>query len=216
MNASGIDYVCIGNHENDIRLSEMHKRMKESKFTWINTNMTTLPLPADMSPLPQYKIIEVEAGGHKRRIALLGLNTEDPKCVPPGRFGNCSIDPVNDTAARFYKILVETEKVDTVIPLTHQYMPEDIKLAEMKVGFPVIIGGHDHVPFHQVVDGCHIVKVGMNIEKIGIVDIEWPSTHTLIPHVTVTLKDATSYPRDLQVEQLISKHKYVLEQMVGA
>jgi 2',3'-cyclic-nucleotide 2'-phosphodiesterase (5'-nucleotidase family) len=214
MNASGIDYVCIGNHENDIKLTEMQKRMKESKFTWINTNMPNLALAPDMEPLPQYKVIEVEANGHKRRIGLLGLNTEDPKCVPPGRFGNCDIDPVNDTAARFYKKLKDTEKVDTVIPLTHQYMPEDRRLAEMNVGFPVIIGGHDHSEFHEVVNGCHIIKVGMNMEKIGIVDVEWPSPHAVKPNVTVTVKDATSYPRDPEVEVLISKHKYVLEQMV--
>ncbi len=48
MNASGIDYVCIGNHEADISMSNFHNRIKQSHFKWLNSNMPGLSIPADL------------------------------------------------------------------------------------------------------------------------------------------------------------------------
>jgi hypothetical protein len=59
-----------------------------------------LELPPEMSPLPRYKVIELSNNCQKRRMWIIGLNTEIPNCVPAGRFGNCVIDPVNETAAK--------------------------------------------------------------------------------------------------------------------
>ena len=44
MNDVGIEYVCFGNHEQDIAHKDMLKRIRESKFKWINTNAPTMPL----------------------------------------------------------------------------------------------------------------------------------------------------------------------------
>lgn len=102
MNIAGIDYVCFGNHENDIPLNQLHNRIKESKFTWINSNMQSLPLPPDIGCLPDRVIIEVKSDDASsiRKVALLGLNTEDPSIYPPGAFGGCKIEPLNETAVR--------------------------------------------------------------------------------------------------------------------
>lgn len=67
MNKSGINYVCFGNHEADIDMKQMHHRIRESRFTWINSNMRDIPLPDDLK-LPEYSIVEVVgADNHKRR-----------------------------------------------------------------------------------------------------------------------------------------------------
>jgi 2',3'-cyclic-nucleotide 2'-phosphodiesterase (5'-nucleotidase family) len=34
-----VDYVCLGNHEFDHGEEELKKRIKESKFKWINSNV---------------------------------------------------------------------------------------------------------------------------------------------------------------------------------
>jgi len=67
MNKAGIDYVCFGNHEADISFHELQKRMKESSFKWINSNMPGLNVPMDSAP--PYVIIDVESksGVNKRR-----------------------------------------------------------------------------------------------------------------------------------------------------
>lgn len=49
--------------------------------------------------------------------------------------------------------------IDLIIPMTHQLMPLDRKLAEMNM-FPLIVGGHDHEPYYEEVNGCKIIKTG--------------------------------------------------------
>ena len=34
-----VDYVCLGNHEFDHGEEELKKRIKESKFKWLNSNI---------------------------------------------------------------------------------------------------------------------------------------------------------------------------------
>lgn len=177
--------------------------------------MPNFPLLPDMEPLPKYKIIEIKSDTQTRKIALIGLITQDPQVYKHDRFGNCIIEPLNPTAARLYGDLKSKEKVDAVIPLTHQLMDEDRELAKMKLGFPLILGGHDHDMFHEVVDGCTILKVGMDAETIGIVDVVWSSSSVTTPTVTVVQKPATAYTPDPNLEKLIKKHKYVLDQLVS-
>jgi 2',3'-cyclic-nucleotide 2'-phosphodiesterase (5'-nucleotidase family) len=55
--------------------------------------------------------------------------------------------------------VTELEKPDIIVPMTHQNMPFDRELAEMEVGFPVIIGGHDHELYSETVKGAKIIKV---------------------------------------------------------
>ena len=39
MNNTPVDYVCFGNHEADLKFEKLTKRIDESKFPWINSNM---------------------------------------------------------------------------------------------------------------------------------------------------------------------------------
>ena len=74
MNKSGINYVCFGNHETDVDMKQMQSRIRESKFTWINSNMQSIPLAADIK-LPEYSVIEVfGAEDHKRRYTCITYN----------------------------------------------------------------------------------------------------------------------------------------------
>ena len=72
LNLSNLDYVAIGNHESDIELNQLHCRMRESTFKWINSNMPDLPLPEDIK-LPRYEIIELQHGSSVKKIALVGM-----------------------------------------------------------------------------------------------------------------------------------------------
>ena len=39
MNHTPVDYVCFGNHETDLKMDKLCKRIDESEFAWINSNM---------------------------------------------------------------------------------------------------------------------------------------------------------------------------------
>lgn len=155
MNKSGIDFVSIGNHESDIPVEQLHLRMKESTFQWINTNIHGLPLPNDMQPLPEYSVVEVKSanGKHVRRVALLGLCGEDRSVMKVGAFGGAEIVPLMDSLKDFYtRLTAAGEAIDAIIPLTHQLMPLDRLLAaDTSMSFPIVIGGTVSLLFRLLV-----------------------------------------------------------------
>ena len=78
---------------------------------------------------------------------MLGLNINEQSLYSPGAFGNATIENANDTAAKYFDLIMEKEQsrggIDAVIPLTHQTMSDDRELAELRP-FPLIVGGHEH------------------------------------------------------------------------
>ena len=231
MNASKVDFVCIGNiiflcifyschnsimtgnHEADIPLAQLHNRIKQSTFTWINSNMPGLPLAADMQKLPEYSVVEIRGEHRTRRVALLGLNTEDPSILRKGAFGDCAIEPLIPKALELYKHIMETETgIDLIIPLTHQVVGKDRELAQTGI-FPIIIGGHDHDVYLEEVNGCTIVKTGQNGNKIGVCYITWPDATSTKPTITVTMKEASSYPPDPEVTKIVEYNKALLHEL---
>lgn len=233
MNAAGIDFVCIGNHENDVSFDQLQARMKQSNFTWVNSNMVwSTPLKEGITT-PEYAIVEVGKGTHKRKVALIGLNTDDRSILREGAFGGASIEPVIPTAQKLIRRLVEQEGVDLVVPLTHQIMPLDRTFVEATLGLGtrLVLGAHDHQPYlahyadEQWSDllaskrsadrraGCTVVKTGMDATMFGICDITWESAASKDPVISVTLRDAKEYSASAEVSAAIARHKRVLEEL---
>jgi len=211
LNKCDINYVCIGNHETDVPLQHFFKRIKESNFTWINGNINGIPFPEDIT-LPKYSIIEIK----NRKIALLGLNTEDPNIYAPGAFGGARITPLNETCKQLYESIKTNEPdIDCVVALTHQIMPLDRELAEiMGDSIPIVLGGHDHEPYLETINGCTIVKTGADAKKIGIVELFWTDDKKdTKPQVKVTMKDCTDYSKNSIVSSAVDSAKALLLQL---
>lgn len=219
LNKVGVDYVCIGNHECDVPHAELLRRVAESKFTWINTNMRDLPLHAAPNGvarrMPEFAAVEVLGGGQLRRVALLGLNTEDPRLYVDqawGGVGAACVKPVVQTAKHCQAKLLE-QGFDVVIPLTHQEMLLDRAMAHDMAGLPLIVGGHDHEPYCEEVRGTRIVKAGCNARQIAIVDIAWANAKTpgVQPVVRVNMRDAKDFAPDPSLRASIGEHLRILE-----
>ena len=92
-----------------------------------------------------------------------------PARYRPGAFNGCVIDEIIPKAVEFRQLLLEQARgrckqhshtrarahayghlrrgmqgVDIVVPMTHQVMPLDRSMAEQRLGFPLILGAHDH------------------------------------------------------------------------
>jgi len=213
LNKSNMDYASIGNHEADIPLDQLFKRIRQSEFTWINSNMD-IDCPDDIK-LPKYSIINVK----NRKICLLGLNTNDPSIYSPIAFGGAKIHPLNETCKSLYEEIKRNEPdVDIIIPLTHQIMPFDRELAElMGADIPVILGGHDHEPYHETINGCTIVKTGADAKKIGIVELYWSDEKKdTKPNVKVSFKNYSDYSKHTVVQSSIDSNKALLTQLETA
>jgi 2',3'-cyclic-nucleotide 2'-phosphodiesterase (5'-nucleotidase family) len=138
LNAAGIDYVCLGNHESDIPFHSLNMRLTESTFTWLNSNMPEMPLEPGVPLMPDRAVLTVSStdGSHTRRIALPGLCGDDRTVLKPGAFGGCAIQPLQDTAHTLYTQL--RPGLDAVVPMTHQLIALDRALAAARIGFPLM------------------------------------------------------------------------------
>ena len=213
LNAIGVNYVCFGNHESDIPHPELLCRINESKFTWINTNMNNLKV--GKNHVPTHEIVDVNGG---RKVGILGfmLERKDTKL-----FGGATIESVQDTARHFHAEL-ESQGVDMVIPLTHQVIEVDREFANAfkrtdghpnENCFPLLLGGHDHDVFVENVEGCQIIKTGMDAVKVAVCDLSWPDNSSPKVEIKFDLFDTQDFAPDRDVQDLVDKHMRVINDL---
>ena len=196
LNAIGIDYVILGNHEDDIPTAELAKRVAEFRGTWLDTNAHAL---GDALP----KTATIAVGTVK--VGLLGVVMNDPSVYRGVPFGSRGVEPAIEVAVREGEHLYQT--CTSVIAITHQSMEDDRALATQS-RFAIIIGGHEHVPFVETVNGTFIVKSGMDAERAAIVDLVWPAEASAVvkPIVTVTLEPVSGYEEDAAMRARVERH----------
>jgi 2',3'-cyclic-nucleotide 2'-phosphodiesterase (5'-nucleotidase family) len=97
---------------------------------------------------------------------------------------------------------------------------------------PLILGGHEHTVFHEVIssggdatdktNACTIFKAGTDISYIGVIDITWPWTDATCsevaaePRVEVVVRNASEYEADPRMTAIVDQHKSLLNQLVSA
>lgn len=204
LNAIGITHAGLGNHENDIPPAELHRRVGELRGTWLSTNV-------DFDDrMPRSAVVEVGTG-RRVRVGLLAVVMNDA-FVPHGNpFGGATIRPPHDAALDEARRLVEAERCDCVIALTHQPLDDDRDLAlaarTAALPIPLIVGGHEHVPFLEHVADTWIVKSGMDAAAACISELVWrPAARPDAPHVTVMREPVTEYPEDAALRARVDGH----------
>ncbi|AFY58913.1 5'-nucleotidase/2',3'-cyclic phosphodiesterase-like hydrolase [Rivularia sp. PCC 7116] len=168
-----IDYVCFGNHEFDVNIDLLQKRLKNCSTKFLNGNIINLPIvDAFGNPLAKYDIIEVG----ENKVAFAGFCTDNIDIFRPGT--NLQIQPVFDALKEIWHEC--KNQADILIPLTHQNIVADRTLIEqieqyddLKGKIPVILGGHEHEVYIEEIAGSRIVKSGQDANNIIVVDIWW-------------------------------------------
>jgi 2',3'-cyclic-nucleotide 2'-phosphodiesterase (5'-nucleotidase family) len=219
LNAIPITHATFGNHEDDVGMAELVKRVGELRGTWLNTNM-----PAFRPELPTHQILEVtRPGGRTVRVGLLGLLAHQKNLYRPGAFGGHAIEPANETALRWTKQLVEEEGCACVIPITHQDRADDHALARMQRAprFPIIIAGHEHEVLIDDVEGCWVIKAGAEAANAVVADLVWsveapPAGEADLPTVTLTLQGVSEHPEDPELRARVDRHMLAVRKLDGA
>ena len=165
LNAAGLDLATFGNHEFDYGEQTTWDRMRESRFTWVSSNIldpkTGMPFgPAASFVLRQFGDI---------RVAFIGLTTPETPVLSKGARDLKFLDPI--AAAKEAVARAKRVKADVIVALTHLYMAEDKKLAAAVPEIDLILGGHDHAVMDAKVGRTLILKAGSDGVSLARIDL---------------------------------------------
>ena len=219
LNAIPVTHVMFGNHEDDVGMAELAKRVRELQGTWLNTNMPTF-----RPELPTHQILDVtSAGGRTIRVGLLGLLAHQKNLYRPGAFGGHAIEATNETAVRWTRRLLQEEGCACVIPITHQDRADDHELARMQrePRYPIVIAGHEHEVLIDDVEGCWVIKAGAEAANAVVVDLVWPAEAPPagvadLPTVTLKLQEVSDFPEDPAMRARVDRHLLAVRKLDGA
>lgn len=83
------------------------------------------------------------------------------------------------------------EKCEMVIALTHMMKYNDIKLAKNVQGIDLILGGHDHLIVHEIVNDSVLIKSGTDFRNFSIIKV-----HKKDEGLNESEKESTVYLRN--------------------
>ncbi|MEO6774556.1 MAG: 5'-nucleotidase C-terminal domain-containing protein [Kofleriaceae bacterium] len=200
LNALGIDYAILGNHEDDISPAELHARVAEFRGAWLSTNV-------DFDPeMPRDAIVRV--GDHA--VGLVGVVVTDLAVYRSTPFGGATLRPARADALAAAGEL-RARGCSTVIAITHQDLADDRLLARTHA-FPLIVGGHEHVPCTEDVEGTWIVKAGSDGVAAIVSDLTFGETLT----TTVTRVAVDGYPEDAEMRARVDRHMAKVHEIADA
>lgn len=135
LNALPLTLTTFGNHEFDVNEQQFAKRLDESKFGYISSNVQNAQ--GGLFPKVEESRIQVIGDGAKKvRVGYFGLT------IPSNPKPWVKYTDVMEMA----KKQVETLRplVDVLVAMTHLSYEDDMKVAKAFPEIDLIIGGHEH------------------------------------------------------------------------
>jgi 2',3'-cyclic-nucleotide 2'-phosphodiesterase (5'-nucleotidase family) len=170
MNAMGFDLVTFGNHEFDLDEEDLQKRLNESDFQWVTSNIFQVKEDAkgpfyiqkeDTLAIPESYILSIDDGsGGTLDIGFLSVT------LPSNPKDYVHYEDIYSSAKRVYRSL--KDEVDLVMGLTHLELDQDRELARQLGDIPFIMGGHEHHSMLEEEGATLISKADANAKTIYI------------------------------------------------
>lgn len=212
-NAVGLDYAVLGNHEFDIKTNELLDRMKESKFTWLGTNVIDTKTGKIFAGMPQFVIRSI--GGVK--IGFIGFLLPETK-ETSSMEAHISVTDYCETAKKMIPEMRELG-ASVVIGLTHLFMFQDKALAACS-DFDLILGGHEHTLLQSSANGTPIFKMWADAREVGKFDLFIDKKSGRLQSMDWQIIPVTdAIPDDPEFAPVTAKYKALLDQLevkVGA
>ena len=171
MNAMNFDLVAFGNHEFDIPQKDLQKRLNESNFPRISSNVK---LKTKDKSILFYK----EKEGSQiplEETFIKEFSDEDVTTIKVGFISVCiPFNPKEFVEYRnmFVKVRASyaavKDSVDVVFGLTHVKIANDKRIAKLTPNLPLIMGGHEHTNSHHKIVNVTITKADANTKTAYI------------------------------------------------
>lgn len=214
LNALGLDVMTPGNWEWGFGNQVAQARMAELKYPVLACNIFNES--SGQLQWEPYTIKEING----LRVGIIGASSP---------IVATSMAPVQGQGARFelpppyvrkYVRILQDQKVDLIVVLSHFGLPQDIQMAKDVPGIDVILSGHTHDRlFAPVIQGkTIIIQSGFEGSFLGRLDLEVAGGQ-VVDYRHQLLEVATEIPPDPEVEDLIRRtvapYQGYLNQIVG-
>lgn len=209
LDAVGVDYVILGNHEYDHGLAVLKQRMQDSRFGWIATNVQEQtpqgpqPFVRQGKPLPTEVRLKVPAGKGQGELVLLGLTLESHKrdwlaLTPPRQALKAFLEKAGPQTG--------TKQAPTaVVALTHDYRSQDSLMAAEFPRLNLVAGGHDHNRMYFRVGNVPVAKADANAKTVYVHRFYFdPKTRTYASQTEAVAID-TSLAADPTVQAVVDR-----------
>ena len=221
MNRVGFDVAVVGNHEYDYGPEILTERMEQAEFEWICANVdmgdTGIPEPDDY--------VTLSIGDLK--VTFLGLvetNGKQDATIPsthPWRVKGITFQRPETVVAQYAK-LKEQEDSDLLVALTHLGHDGyggsmgDNQLAGFYPFFDLIIGGHSHKTFENLVNDIPIYQAGSYLNYLGKITIVVRNKQISAVHFKIIHLDSHR-DSDPDIQQVIDEYNDLpyLNEVIG-
>ena len=199
LNALGLEWATLGNHEFDLPEAAFRARLTQGKFPIITSNITDAEGKL-FANTQEFATVRVPVGGKTFRVGLIGLTMQsDPKTW-------VKYLPVVESAKTAIAKLRAAGAVDAIIALTHLPMNEDQALVTAVPEIDLSLGGHEHENYllYRGPNLTPIVKADANVRTVAVVTMAFPPGFR--PVVTARLQPITeAIPADATVDAEVKR-----------
>lgn len=184
LNAVGVDWAVLGNHEFDLSHAEFLTRLGEAHFGHLTGNVTDST--GGLFPhTARRAVVTLMSADGPVRLGLVGvtINSNQPAWA---RFD----DPIA-TLRRDIDIL--RDSVDAIIALTHQTLAQDQRVVELFPEIALLVGGHEHENYllRRGPRFTPIVKADANVRTVAVITLNPDATPVVTDIRFIAVDSAT-------------------------
>ncbi len=167
LNATGVQWATLGNHEFDVSESAFRARLAQARFQVVLSNATD-PSGRPFDHTVASAVVPALVNGRTIRVGFIGLVIDsNPK--PWVRY-----QPPIDAAKA--QVAALRGRTDAIVALTHLALITDQRLAEAVPEIDVILGGHEHENWlaQRGKSFTPIIKADANARSVAVVTLTFP------------------------------------------
>ncbi len=204
MSMTGYDVATPGNHEFDYGADHYKGALSYANFDFVSSNLefTDPELASLFKPFVIKNLGEIKVG-------IFGLMTPDFPLITSAGPGVTVDQDFIGIAKNMINSLKE-ENCDIIVALTHLGSELDVELAQKVNDIDIIVGGHSHDIFYDVVDQGNgkktiIVNDGVRATYLGLLELTY-NDGAISTHSWQTILLDSTITSDPEIKQLMEDY----------
>jgi 2',3'-cyclic-nucleotide 2'-phosphodiesterase (5'-nucleotidase family) len=213
LNAMDLDLVTLGNHEFDLKMKDLQKRIDESDFTWITSNLQQI---CGSTSYPFYKTVK----GKKQFFPETVQHKFKDKDGTEIKIGFFSVT-LNSNPTDYYQYsnadscaheAIENLKNENevVIGLTHLDIHDDTIMARNEPDLDLILGGHDHDNMKYQIGDVVVAKADANAKTVYLHILSFDKNTNSLDIESKLINIDAKIPAKPAVQKVIDKWEGIL------